>query len=375
MFDPNERALAALRPRVEEINALEPEIETLSDTQIQARTEEFRRRVQDHVAPFRAEFDRLKTERQEMEAGEARDRKDDEIERAEKRLRDEEQDMLDDLLEEAFALVREGSRRVLEMRPFDVQMMGGIVLHEGKVAEMKTGEGKTLTATMPLYLNALTGRGVQLVTTNDFLVRWQAEWMGQLFEFLGMTTGHIQHGMRSDERRAMYQRDITYVENSELGFDYLRDNMAGNPQRLVLPDLHFCIIDEVDSILIDEARTPLIISGTPEQSEQFYEEIDRIVSRLKGTREQPEEGPDGKKIEPDADYWVDEKFHQATLTEVGQGKVEKALRIDNLEHPEYIEIKHHIQNSLKAHGLYHRDDDYVVKEGEVMIVDEFTGHL
>ncbi|MFO8081680.1 MAG: SEC-C metal-binding domain-containing protein, partial [Armatimonadota bacterium] len=214
-----------------------------------------------------------------------------------------------------------------------------------------------------------------LVTTNDFLVRWQAEWMGKLFEFLGLTTGHIQHGMRSDERLAMYRRDITYVENSELGFDYLRDNMAGSPERLVLPDLYFVIIDEVDSILIDEARTPLIISGTPEQSEQFYEEIDRIVSRLRGTREQPEEGPDGKKIEPDADYWVDEKFHQVTLTDEGQAKVEKALRIDNLEHPEYIEIKHHIQNSLKAHGLYHRDHDYVVKEGEVMIVDEFTGHL
>ncbi len=324
--------IAALRPRVEAINALEPEFERLSDDELARKTDEFRGR---------------------LEQGET----------------------LDDLLPEAFAVVREGSKRSLGMRPFDVQMMGAAVLHDGKVAEMKTGEGKTLTATMPMYLNALAGRGVHLVTTNDFLVRWQAEWMSRLFEALGMTVGYIQHTMRATERRAMYQRDITYVENSELGFDYLRDNMAGSPERLVLRDLNYAIIDEVDSILIDEARTPLIISGMPEQSEQFYDEIDRIVSRLRGTREQPEEGPDGKKIEPDADYWVDEKFHQVTLTEEGQRKVEKALQIDNLEHPEYIEIKHHIQNSLKAHGLYHRDDDYVVKEGEVMIVDEFTGHL
>ncbi len=324
--------LVAVRPRVEAINALEPGIERLSDGELQGKTEEFRSR---------------------LAQGET----------------------LDDLLPEACAVVREGSKRALGMRPFDVQMMGAIVLHEGRVTEMKTGEGKTLTATMPMYLNALAGRGVHLVTTNDFLVRWQAEWMGRLFEFLGMTVGHIQHNMRASERRAMYLRDITYVENSELGFDYLRDNMAGNPERLVLRDLYYAIIDEVDSILIDEARTPLIISGMPEQSEQFYDEIDRIVSRLRGTREQPEEGPDGKKVEPDADYWVDEKFHQVTLTEDGLSKVEKALRIDNLEHPEYIEIKHHIQNSLKAHGLYRRDDDYVVKEGEVMIVDEFTGHL
>ena len=321
-----------MRPRVEQINALEPEMEQLSDGELQGKVDHFRHR---------------------LEQGET----------------------LDDLLPEAFAVVREGSKRVLGLRPFDVQLIGGIVLHEGKVAEMKTGEGKTLTATLPLYLNALTGRGTHLVTTNDFLVRWQAEWMGRLYEFLGLTVGHIQHNMQAQERRAMYQRDITYVENSELGFDYLRDNMAGHPDRLVLPDLYFAIIDEVDSILIDEARTPLIISGTPEQSEQFYDEIDRIVRRLRGTREQPEEGPDGKKVEPDADFMVDEKFHQVSLTQKGQERVEKALRIDNLEHPEYIEIKHHIQNSLKAHGLYHRDDDYVVKDGEVMIVDEFTGHL
>jgi len=332
IFDTNERQLAQLRPIVEEINALEPQMEALTDAQLHGRADHFRHRLED---------------------GET----------------------LDDILPEAFAVVREGAKRVLGMRPFDVQLMGGIVLHQGKVAEMKTGEGKTLTATMPLYLNALSGRGAHLVTTNDYLVRWQAEWMGKLYEFLGLTVGHIQHGMRSQERKAMYQRDITYVENSELGFDYLRDNMAPSPDRLVLRDLHYCIIDEVDSILIDEARTPLIISGTPEASEQYYEEIDRIVRRLKGTHEEPEEGPDGRKIEPDADYMIDEKFHQVALTERGSRKIERALGIDNLEDPRYIEIKHHVQNSLKAHGLFKRDFDYVVKDGEVIIVDEFTGHL
>jgi len=336
VFDVNERELARLRPIVEQVNALEPEMEALSDGELYGRTDHFRHR---------------------LEQGET----------------------LDDILPEAFAVVREGSKRVLGMRPFDVQVMGAAVLHQGKVAEMKTGEGKTLTATMPLYLNALAGRGAHLVTTNDFLVRWQAEWMGRLYEFLGLTVGHIQHGMNAEERRAMYLCDITYVENSELGFDYLRDNMAGTPERLVLRDLYYAIIDEVDSILIDEARTPLIISGTPEQSEQYYEAIDQIVRRLQGTHEEPEEGPDGRKIEPDADYMIDEKFHQVALTARGQQKVERALGIDNLENPEYIEIKHHVQNSLKAHGLYHIDDDYVVvrQEGEpeVVIVDELTGHL
>ena len=332
IVDPNERELAAAWKHVRRINALEPEMEKLTDGELQGRADHFRHR---------------------LEQGET----------------------LDDIMEEAFAVVREGAKRVLGMRPFDVQLIGAIVLHQGKVAEMKTGEGKTLTATLPLYLNALAGGGVHLVTTNDYLVRWQAEWMGRLFEFLGLTCGYIQQPMQAEERRANYGKDITYVENSQLGFDYLRDNMAVRPDRLVLPELRYAIIDEVDSILIDEARTPLIISGMPEQSEQFYEEIDRIVRRLKGTTDQPEEGPDGKKIEPDADYMIDEKFHQVALTEKGQRAVEKALHIDNLSAPEYIEIKHHIDNSLKAHGLYHRDVDYVVKDGEVIIVDEFTGHL
>ncbi len=332
IFDPNERELVSAWKQVQRINALEPEIEKLSDGALEGRAEHFRHR---------------------LAAGET----------------------LDDIMEEAFAVVREGSRRALGMRPFDVQLVGAIILHRGTVAEMRTGEGKTLTATLPLYLNALAGGGVHLVTTNDYLVRWQAEWMGELFSFLGLSCGYIQHSMPPQERRANYAKDITYVENSQLGFDYLRDNMAVRPENLVLPDLTYAIIDEVDSILIDEARTPLIISGMPEQSEQFYDEIDRIVKRLRGTTDQPEEGPDGKKVEPDADYMVDEKFHQASLTDRGQRAVEKALRIDNLTAPEYLEIKHHIDNSLKAHGLYHRDVGYVVKDGEVVIVDEFTGHM
>jgi preprotein translocase subunit SecA len=404
----NERELSRLHPLVDRVNQLEPEVERLSDDELRGRADHFRRRINEHIAPAQAARERLDAalanarETRQEAARRARDegrspderrhhaeemlraeedikRLRSEIEAADRALQRAEAEILDELLPEAFAVVREGAKRVLGMRPFDVQVMGGIVLHQGKVAEMKTGEGKTLTATMPLYLNALTGRGAHLVTTNDFLVRWQAEWMGRLYEFLGLTVGYIQHSMDAEERRAMYQRDITYVENSELGFDYLRDNMAGHPSRLVLRDLNYAIVDEVDSILIDEARTPLIISGMPEQSEQYYAEIDRLVRRLQGTYEEPEEGPDGKKVEPDADYMIDEKFHQVALTERGQRKIEKALGIDNLEDPEYIEIKHHIQNSLKAHGLYHRDRDYVVVrqsgEPEVVIVDELTGHL
>ncbi len=336
IIDPNEREIARLRKIVKAVNAVEPEMERLTDGELHGRADHFRHRLS-------------------------------------------EGETLDDILPEAFAAVREAAKRVLGQRPFDVQVMGAIVLHQGKVAEMRTGEGKTLTATMPLYLNALTGRGAHLVTTNDFLVRWQAEWMGRIYEFLGLTVGYVQHTMDAAERRAMYNRDITYVENSELGFDYLRDNMAARPESLVLRDLHYAVVDEVDSILIDEARTPLIISGTPEQSEHFYEEINRLVARLEATTDQPEKGPDGKEVEPLADYMVDEKYHQVALTTQhpgrGQEKIEKALNIDNLEAPEYLEIKQAVMNSMKAHTLYQRDREYVVKEGEVIIVDELTGHL
>ena len=323
VFDPNEREVVRLRRRVAEINPLEPQIKALSDEQLRAKADEFRDR---------------------LAAGET----------------------LDDILNEAFAVVREGAWRTIRQRPFDVQVMGAIVLHEGKIAEMKTGEGKTLAATMPLYLNALAGRGAHLVSVNDFLVRWQAEWMGAIYEFLGLSCGYIQKAMDPAERQANYQKDITYVENSELGFDYLRDNMTGRVENLVLPDLYYAIIDEVDSILVDEARTPLIISGMPQKSVQFYEEINRITSRLRGS---PDED------DTDADYIYDEKFHQAALTENGQEKVERTLGIDNLSDPQYLDITHHVNASLKAHSLYQGDVQYIVKEGEVVIVDEFTGHL
>jgi len=331
VWDANERELARYRKRVAQINDLEPEISALSDTQLAAKTEEFRERLAD---------------------GES----------------------LDDLLPEAFAVVREAANRAIGERPFDVQLIGAMVLHDGKIAEMKTGEGKTLTATMPLYLNALEGKGAHLVTTNDFLVKWQAQWMGRIYEAVGMTAGYIQHDMQPTQRREMYECDITYVQNSELGFDYLRDNMTSHPEHLVLRDLHYAIVDEVDSILIDEARTPLIISGMPMRSVEFYEEINRITSRLRGCPVLTEqEKAEGK--EPEGDYEVDEKYHQAALTEQGQAKVEKMLGIDNLSNPEYLDIAHHINASLKAHALYKRDVHYVVKEGEVVIVDEFTGHL
>ncbi len=335
IFDSNEREVARLRRHVEEVNKLEPQFQSLSDEELRAKTEEFRSRVA---------------------GGEA----------------------LDDILPEAFAAVREAAQRTLGQRPFDVQVMGAIVLHEGKIAEMKTGEGKTLTATMPLYLNALTGRGVQLVTTNDYLVRWQAHWMEEVYEFLGMSCGYIQQGMAPAERQANYAKDITYVQNSELGFDYLRDNMTAYAQNLVLPDLYYAIVDEVDSILIDEARTPLIISGMPQKDVQFYEEVDRIVARLRPMLDQ--ENEEYKKTHdgqdnPQADYIYDPKFHQAALTEKGQENAERMLGIDNLSDPHYSDIRHHIDNSLKAHTLFERDDDYVIKDNEVVIVDEFTGHL
>jgi len=326
LFDPNTKILKRMYREVQKINAIEPEMQALKDEDFPVKTEEFRQRLQ---------------------AGET----------------------VDDLLPESFALTREAAFRVLGERPFDVQLIGGMVMHEGRIAEMKTGEGKTLTATLPLVLNALSGHGAHLVTTNDFLVRWQAQWMGQVYNFLGLTVGNIQHDMAPQQRIEMYDRDITYVENSELGFDYLRDNMAGHPEHLCLPKLHYAIIDEVDSILVDEARTPLIISGRPRQTVQFYEGIDRVIDRLR-----PSTNQDEKEETPNGDYIVEEKFHQAALTEAGQEKVERMLGIDNLSDPEFLDIAHHVNSSLKAHTLYKRDVHYVVQDGEVIIVDEFTGH-
>ena len=325
LFSYNERELARYRKTVEVINGLEPRMRRLSDRQLSAMTGVLKGR---------------------LSQGET----------------------VDDILPEAYATGREAARRVLGERPFDVQLVGGIALHEGRIAEMKTGEGKTLTATMPLYLNALTGRGVHLVTTNDFLVKWQAEWMGQLYQFLGLTVGFIQHDMPPWVRAEMHRADVTYIQNSELGFDYLRDNMALDREQLVLGDLYYSIVDEVDSILIDEARTPLILSGAGEQSTDLYRTVNAVTARLQaGSKDE-----DGTEH---GDYIVDEKLNTCHLTESGQAKVEQALNVSNIAEEGALEIQHHIQASLKAHTLFHRDKEYIVKNGEVVIVDEFTGHL
>jgi preprotein translocase subunit SecA len=311
-----ERDLKRVQPRVERINALEPEIQAMSDDQLRAQTPKFKERI---------------------DQGES----------------------LEDLLPEAFATAREASVRALNMRHFDVQLVGGIVLHEGKIAEMKTGEGKTLVATLPAYLNALTGKGVHIVTVNDYLARRDTEWMGHIYQFLGLTMGTIVHGLDDGERQTAYAADITYGTNNEFGFDYLRDNMKFNRDSLVQPPLNFAIVDEVDSILIDEARTPLIISGPAEKSTDLYYQVNGLIPRLSGDRH----------------YTIDEKARAATLTEDGVAKCEQLLKVDNLFDPRYIELLHHINQALKAHTLFKRDVDYIVKDGEVIIVDEFTGRL
>jgi len=312
----NERDLKRLQPSVERINTLEPEIQAMSDDQLKSQKPKFKERI---------------------DQGES----------------------LADILPEAFATVREASRRALKMRHFDVQLIGGIVLHEGKIAEMKTGEGKTLVATLPAYLNALTGKGVHIVTVNDYLAKRDTEWMGHIYRFLGLSMGTIVHGLDDTERQAAYAADITYGTNNEFGFDYLRDNMKFDRDSLVQPQLNFVIVDEVDSILVDEARTPLIISGPAEKSTDLYYQVNGMIPRLSGDRH----------------YSIDEKARTATLTEDGVAKCEQLLKLDNLFDPKHIELLHHINQALKAHTLFKRDVDYIVKEGEVIIVDEFTGRL
>ncbi len=281
----------------------------------------------------------------------------------------------DDILPEAFATVREAAWRVLGLRPYRVQLVGGIILHQGRIAEMKTGEGKTLVATLPAYLNALTGEGVHIVTVNDYLAKRDSEWMGKVYRFLGLTVGLVIHAVEPRSRRSAYEADITYGTNNEFGFDYLRDNMAIYKSELVQRGHAFAIVDEVDSILIDEARTPLIISGQGEQSTQLYTIVDSFVARLRGKRvasvdEKAEEDPD-----EDADYIVDEKARTATLTARGIAKAEQQFQIENLADPENSTLSHHINQAIRAHGVMRRDIDYVVKDGEVIIVDEFTGRL
>ncbi len=353
----NEREIKRLQPRVEAINALEPEIQKLSDEQLRGKTAEFRARIQERLISIADEPDADPDRQREIEA-----------ERSEVL-----KGVLDELLEEAFAVVREAGRRVLNMRHFDVQLIGGMVLHEGKIAEMKTGEGKTLVATLPVYLNALSGRGVHVVTVNDYLAKRDSEWMGKLYSFLGLTVGVIVHDLDDEQRRAAYAADVTYGTNNEFGFDYLRDNMKFDLHDCVQRVHNFAIVDEVDSILIDEARTPLIISGASEESTDKYYKVNRIIPKLeKG--EEIDTQPGEPKIMT-GDYVVDEKHRNITVSDDGWVKVEKLLGIGNIADPENWALKHHVETAVKAHALYRRDVEYVVKDGEVLIVDEFTGRL
>ncbi|HEY1802752.1 MAG TPA: preprotein translocase subunit SecA [Terriglobales bacterium] len=354
----NEREVKRLMPRVQAINALEPEVQKLSDEQLRAKTDEFRRRIQEKLAkvpeaPKDADPDREKQIEEERLSA----------------LKD----VLDDILEEAFAVVREAGRRVLNMRHFDVQLIGGMVLHSGTIAEMKTGEGKTLVATLPVYLNALSGRGVHVITVNDYLAKRDSEWMGKLYRFLGLTVGVIVHDLDDQQRREAYAADVTYGTNNEFGFDYLRDNMKFDLKDCVQRLHNFSIVDEVDSILIDEARTPLIISGASEESTDKYAKVDKIIPKLEQGEEI--EGPPGEASTWTGDFAIDEKRRTITITDPGWEKVEQLLGIGNIADPENWGLKHHVETAVKAHSLYHRDVEYVVKDGEVIIVDEFTGRL
>jgi preprotein translocase subunit SecA len=352
----NEREIKRLTPRVQRISALEPEMQKLSDEQLRAKTAEFRARIQQRIA------DAQPDEPAEEEALTTSKPKRDPVLEA----------VLDEVLEEAFAVVREAGRRVLNMRHFDVQLIGGMVLHEGKISEMKTGEGKTLVATLPVYLNALAGRGVHVVTVNDYLAKRDSEWMGKIYNFLRLSVGVIVHELDDDERREAYGADITYGTNNEFGFDYLRDNMKFDLADCVQRGHHFAIVDEVDSILIDEARTPLIIAGPSEESTDKYYRVNRIIPRLvKG--EEIQKSIDEKILT--GDYVVDEKHKTITVTDEGWEKVEGLLSIGNIADPENWGWKHHVETAIKAHNLYRRDVEYVVKEGEVIIVDEFTGRM
>ena len=316
LMDANAKDIKRYQKIVDKINSLEPSMQALDDGALSAKTAEFKERLGN---------------------GET----------------------LNDILPEAFAVVREASRRVLGMRHFDVQLIGGMALHDGRIAEMKTGEGKTLVATAPVYLNALTGKGVHVVTVNEYLSKRDGKWMGRLYNFLGLTVGQIYHDMMTPNRKLAYEADITYGTNNEFGFDYLRDNMAVHPVQMVQRPLNYAIVDEVDSILIDEARTPLIISGVAAKPTEMYLSISRAVSRLK----------------PEVDYTIDEKMHAATLTAEGISKMENALGLENLYDDANTEYSHHVNQALKAYALFKRDRDYVVQDGQVIIVDEFTGRL
>ena len=328
----SDRELKSIYPIVDKIEAMADEYKAMSDAELQAKTPEFKTRLQ---------------------SGET----------------------LDDILPEAFATVREASRRVLGLYPYRVQLVGGVVLHQGRIAEMKTGEGKTLVATLPAYLNALTGNGVHIVTVNDYLAKRDSEWMGKVHRFLGLTVGLIVHDLTSEERRKAYAADITYGTNNEMGFDYLRDNMAIYASELVQRGHAFAIVDEVDSILIDEARTPLIISGMGEKSTEMYSRTENLVRGFRKKVIAESDDKEEEDVNVDADYIVDEKAKTATLTARGVKKAEEYFGLENLSDPENSTIAHHINQAIKAHGTMKRDIDYVIKDGQVIIVDEFTGRL
>src|ERR1700693_1356281 len=359
-------------PKVQAINALEPQMQKLTDAELRAKPAEFRQRIQERLSRV------SRTPQAEvLEAG-AEDEPDlDQQKQFEKQEYEAIQEVLGEILVEAFAVVREAGWRVLNMRHFDVQLIGGMVLHQGTISEMKTGEGKTLVATLPVYLNALSGRGVHVVTVNDYLARRDSEWMGRLYKFLGLSVGVIIHDLDDEQRHAAYRCDITYGTNNEFGFDYLRDNMKFRIDDCVQRAHHYAIVDEVDSILVDEARTPLIISGPSEESTDKYYKINRIIPKL--IRGEVIEGKEPGEKYTTGDYTIDEKHKSSALTEEGVLRVEKLLGIGNLYDPQNIEYNHHVQQALRAHVLYQRDREYVVKDGdegpEVVIVDEFTGRL
>ena len=364
----NERVVKSLTPRVQAINALEPQMQKLSDAELRAKTDGFRQRIQERLSRV------TRSPQAEVAEPEADDEPDiDQQKQFEKEQYDALQEVLDEILEEAFAVVREAGRRVLNMRHFDVQLIGGMVLHQGTISEMKTGEGKTLVATLPVYLNALSGRGVHVVTVNDYLAKRDSEWMGRLYRFLGLTVGVIVHDLDDEERRAAYAADVTYGTNNEFGFDYLRDNMKFDIRDCVQRGHNYAIVDEVDSILIDEARTPLIISGASEESTDKYYKVNRIIPKLEKGEEI--EGPPGEPAELTGDFVVDEKHRNITVTDEGWEKVEGLLGIGNIADPENWPLKHHVETAIKAHALYRKDVEYVIKDGEVIIVDEFTGRM
>ena len=329
----SQRELKSIYPIADKIEALADEYKALTDAQLQAKTPEFKERLAN---------------------GET----------------------LDDLLPEAFATVREAADRVLGLRPYRVQLIGGIVLHQGRIAEMKTGEGKTLVATLPSYLNALTGRGVHIVTVNDYLAKRDSEWMGKVHRFLGLSVGLIVHDLSKEERQAAYNADITYGTNNEMGFDYLRDNMVTYKENKVQRGHNYAFVDEVDSILIDEARTPLIISGKGAKADDLYGRANAFARGLKPIRvKETDEKEDNDELYKDYDYIINEKLKTCSLTRRGVKKAEEFFGIENLTDPDNIRIQHHVNQAIKAWGIMHRDQDYVVKDGEVIIVDEFTGRL